>query len=121
MKQYKAVFLDWDDTIGDWTNAEHKALQDIFETNPWPEWPRVLKTDYGHEEAIARFGHDPRVFRTTVKELILRKGKLWKIRTVEVHFENGRLVETEGTEKIIPCGLLLIAAGCGTGCSEISG
>ena len=32
MKQYKAVFLDWDDTIGDWTNAEHKALQDIFET-----------------------------------------------------------------------------------------
>ena len=80
-------------------------------SNPWPEWPRVLKTDYGHEEAIARFGHDPRVFRTTVKELILRKGKLWKIRTVEVHFENGKPVETEGTEKVIPCGLLLIAAG----------
>ena len=79
--------------------------------NPWPEWPKVLKTDYGHEEAIAKFGHDPRVFRTTVKELILRKGKLWKIRTVEVHFEKGKLVETEGTEKIIPCGLLLIAAG----------
>ena len=79
--------------------------------NPWPEWPKVLKTDYGHEEAIAKFGHDPRVFRTTVKELILRKGKLWKIKTVEVHFENGRLVETEGTEKIISCGLLLIAAG----------
>ena len=80
-------------------------------SNPWPEWPKVLKTDYGHEEAIAKFGHDPRVFRTTVKELILRKGRLWKIRTVEVHFENGKLVETEGTEKVIPCGLLLIAAG----------
>ena len=80
-------------------------------SNPWPEWPKVLKTDYGHEEAIARFGHDPRVFGTTVKELILRKGRLWKIRTVQVHFENGKLVETEGTEKVIPCGLLLIAAG----------
>ena len=30
MKQYKAIFLDWDDTIGDWTTAEHKALQDIY-------------------------------------------------------------------------------------------
>ena len=56
--------------------------------NPWPEWPKVLKTDYGHEEAIAKFGHDPRVFRTTVKELILRKGKLWKIKTVEVFVSN---------------------------------
>ena len=30
MKVYKAIFLDWDDTIGDWTTAEHKALQDIY-------------------------------------------------------------------------------------------
>ena len=80
-------------------------------SNPWPEWPKVLKTDYGHQEAIARFGHDPRVFSTTVKELILRKGKLWKIRTVQVHFVGGKLVEKEGTEKVIPCSLLLIAAG----------
>ena len=80
-------------------------------SNPWPEWPKVLKTDYGHQEAIARFGHDPRVFSTTVKELILRKGKLWKIRTVQVHFAGGKLVEKEGTEKVIPCSLLLIAAG----------
>ena len=79
--------------------------------NPWPEWPKVLKTDYGHEEAIAKYGHDPRVFSTTVKELILKKGRLWKIKTVQVHFENGRLVETEGTEKVIPCSMLLIAAG----------
>ena len=32
MKPYKAIFLDWDDTIGDWTTAEHKALQDIYQT-----------------------------------------------------------------------------------------
>ena len=35
-------------------------------SNPWPQWPRVLKTDYGQEEAIAVFGHDPRVYQTTV-------------------------------------------------------
>lgn len=38
------------------------------EENPWPEWPRVCKTDYGQEEAIAVFGRDPRVYQTTVKE-----------------------------------------------------
>lgn len=38
--------------------------------NPWPQWPRVCKTDYGQEEAIEVFGHDPRVYQTTVKEFI---------------------------------------------------
>ncbi len=38
------------------------------ENNSWPEWPRILKTDYGQEEAIAVFGHDPRIYQTTVKE-----------------------------------------------------
>ena len=36
--------------------------------NDWPEWPRVLKTDYGQQEAIAKFGSDPRLYKTTVKE-----------------------------------------------------
>ncbi len=86
------------------------------ENNPWPEWPKVKKTDYGHEEAIELFGHDPRVFETTVKEYITGKdGSLRKIKTVRVHFENGKLVEEEGSEKTIPCELLLIAAGF-TGC-----
>ena len=43
------------------------------EGNPWPEWPRVLKTDYGQEEAIHVFGADPRVYQTTVKEFIKDK------------------------------------------------
>ena len=43
------------------------------ENNPWPEWPRVCKTDYGQEEAIAVFGHDPRVYQTTVKEFKANK------------------------------------------------
>ena len=41
--------------------------------NPWPQWPKVLQTDYGHEEAIAKYGEDPRVFETTVKEVIAEK------------------------------------------------
>ncbi len=85
-------------------------------SNPWPEWPRVKKTDYGHEEAIEIFGSDPRVYETTVKECITnKKGELKKIKTVKVRFENRKLVEVEGTEKVIPCDLLLIAAGF-TGC-----
>ena len=87
------------------------------DSNPWPEWPKVLKTDYGHREAIARFGADPRIFSTTVKELILRDGTLQQIRTVQVAFKDGKLQEVEGTEKILPCDLLLIAAGF-TGCQQ---
>ncbi len=80
-------------------------------SNPWPQWPKVLKTDYGHEEAAAKFGSDPRVFSTTVKEVFTAGGKLQKIKTVQVRFEGGKLTEVEGSEKILPCDLLLIAAG----------
>ena len=85
------------------------------DSNPWPEWPKVLKTDYGHTEAIARFGADPRLFSTTVKELILKDSALHQIRTVQVTFREGKLSEVEGTEKVLSCDLLLIAAGF-TGC-----
>lgn len=47
------------------------------ENNPWPQWPMVCKTDYGQEEAIGVFGHDPRVYQTTVKEFLKdKKGNL---------------------------------------------
>lgn len=88
------------------------------ESNPWPEWPRTLKTDYGHEEAIALFGKDPRIFETTVKEVRQdKKGKIRELVTVKVAFENGELKELSGTEKTYPCDLLLIAAGF-TGCES---
>ncbi len=86
-------------------------------SNPWPEWPKVLKTDYGQEEAIKVFGDDPRIYETTVKELVVRKGKLTGIKTVQVKFENRKMVEIPGTEKTMKCDLLLIAAGF-TGCQE---
>ena len=79
--------------------------------NPWPEWPKVLKTDYGQQEAIAVFGKDPRIFQTTVKELIKKDNKLSEIVIVKTTFKDGKLVEIEDSEKKIPCDLLIIAAG----------
>ena len=85
-------------------------------SNPWPEWPKTKRTDYGHEEAIALWGSDPRVYETTVKECITGKnGKLKKIVTAKVKFEGGKLTLVEGSEKTLDCDLLLIAAGF-TGC-----
>lgn len=89
-----------------------------LESNPWPQWPRVKKTDYGHEEAIAVFGSDPRAYKTTVKEFHKdENGKLCAV-TID-HLESkvdeatGRrmMVPVAGAEETIPCELLLIAAG----------
>jgi len=79
--------------------------------NPWPEWPKTLRTDYGHVEAQEVFGEDPRVFKTTVKKVISKKGRITEIETVEVGFDKGKLVNVKGSEKKIKCDLLLIAAG----------
>ena len=86
--------------------------------NPWPQWPRVLKTAYGQEEAIAVFGHDPRIYQTTVTEFIPdKKGNVCKAKIVKLKSEKdpntGRMqmVPVEGTEEVIPAELVLIAAG----------
>ena len=88
------------------------------ENNPWPQWPRVAKVDYGHEEAIAVFGHDPRIYQTTVKEYIPdENGNLKAVKIVHLEPKpdpkTGRtnMVEIPGTEEEIPCELLLIATG----------
>ncbi|MBQ7424833.1 MAG: glutamate synthase subunit beta [Lachnospiraceae bacterium] len=86
--------------------------------NPWPEWPKVLKTDYGHEEAAFVYGEDPRVFERTVKSVVTdKKGKIRQVETVRVAFKDGKLTEVEGTEETIKCDLLLIAAGF-IGCED---
>lgn len=88
------------------------------EDNPWPEWPRVCKTDYGQEEAIAVFGHDPRVYQTTVKEFVLDSdGNLKKmilVKLASVRDEKTgrmRMEEIAGSEYEIEADLCLIAAG----------
>ena len=95
-----------------------KAPDERAESNPWPQWPLVCKTDYGQQEAIAKFGHDPRVYTTTVKEFKTDKnGNLKSVVLVslesQVDKKTGRkmMVPVEGTEKEVPCQLCLIAAG----------
>lgn len=87
-------------------------------SNPWPEWPRVEKTDYGQEEAIYKFGADPRIYQTTVKELLCDEtGTLSGVRTVALEPSadpaTGRvnMVPVEGSERVLPAQMLLLAAG----------
>ncbi len=95
-----------------------KAPDERREDNPWPQWPLICKTDYGQEEAIAVFGHDPRIYTTTVKEFIKDKnGNPSKVVLVslesKVDEKSGRrmMVPVEGSEKEVPCQMVLIAAG----------
>ena len=95
-----------------------KLPDERTENNPWPQWPRVCKTDYGQEEAIAVFGHDPRIYTSTVKEFIKdENGCLSAVKIVKLDFvtdeASGRKIpkEIEGSEEILPCELCLIAAG----------
>ncbi len=83
--------------------------------NLWPEWSRVKKTDYGQEEAIALFGHDPRRYRTTVKEFVRTdKGELRAVVTVKLGDDFKPL---EAGDQTLKCELLLIAAGF-VGCED---
>jgi glutamate synthase (NADPH/NADH) small chain len=85
--------------------------------NPWPEWPKVHKLDYGQEEAAAVFGNDPRVYCMTAKRFLGDKhGRLEEVEIVQIEWqkdEKGRFVPREiaGTEKIVPCQLALLAMG----------
>jgi glutamate synthase (NADPH) small chain len=85
--------------------------------NPWPEWPKVYRMDYGQEEAAAVFGADPRVYLTTVKEFIGdNNGHVKELVTVEIKWEKnekGQFIPKElpGTEKTRPAQLVLLAMG----------
>ncbi|AOS46373.1 Glutamate synthase [NADPH] small chain [Lacunisphaera limnophila] len=85
--------------------------------NPWPEWPKTYKMDYGQEEAAAKFGADPRIYVTTVKKFIGdEQGNVKELVTVEIKWgknDKGQFVPTEvpGTEKTRPASLVLLAMG----------
>ena len=87
--------------------------------NPWPEWPRVLRTDYGQMEALAVQGGDPRIYETTVQSIqVNEKNEIVSLTAVLLaKGPEGRLSPVSGTEKTLPCGLLLIAAGF-VGCED---
>jgi glutamate synthase (NADPH/NADH) small chain len=85
--------------------------------NPWPEWPKVYKMDYGQEEAAAKFGADPRTYLTTVKRFNGdENGNVKEIVTVQVSWQKNDkgqfiAVEVPGTEQTRPAQLVLLAMG----------
>ena len=87
------------------------------ENNPWPEWPKVSKTDYGQEEAIEVFKRDPRMYKSTIKAFVKDKeGNVKEAVVVKMELKedgNGKwkMQEVEKSEQIVKCDLVLIAAG----------
>jgi len=85
--------------------------------NPWPEWPKVYRMDYGQEEAAAKYGADPRIYLTTVKKFIGdQAGRVQQLVTVQIKWEKnekGQFVPKEqpGTEQTRPAQLVLLAMG----------
>lgn len=85
--------------------------------NPWPQWPKIHRVDYGQQEAITVFGADPRRYSVLTKRLVGdENGRLKELHTVQVEWkvgDNGRFgpQEIAGTEKVWPAQLVLIAMG----------
>lgn len=85
--------------------------------NPWPQWPRVFRVDYGHEEAATKFGQDPRTYEVLSKRFIgNEKGEVTGMEIVRVQWNkgaNGRfeMMEVPGSNEIIDADLVLLAMG----------
>jgi glutamate synthase (NADPH/NADH) small chain len=85
--------------------------------NPWPEWPKVYKLDYGQEEAKARFGGDPRIYLTTGEKFVGDSdGRVKELHVYDVEWaknEQGAFIpkRVSGTDKILRADLVLLAMG----------
>ena len=85
--------------------------------NPWPQWPRIMRTDYGHEEATVAYGKEPRVYSKLTKEFIGDKeGNLTGVKIVDVHWAKNaegkyEMKEVEGSEKVLMADLCLLSMG----------
>jgi NAD(P)H-dependent glutamate synthase small subunit len=81
------------------------------DNNPWPTWPKILRSDYGHEESADTFGQDPRVYKISSTEFIGENGKVTGVKTTEVVMKDGKLEPVAGTEKEWKADLVLLAMG----------
>ncbi|MGN0243031.1 MAG: glutamate synthase subunit beta [Lachnospiraceae bacterium] len=89
-----------------------QAPEERLPGNPWPEWPKVLKTDYGQREAMEAFGADPRRYETTVTEFLKdENGHVCGAKIVKVKRENNKMVPVPGSEETVAADFVLIAAG----------
>jgi len=90
-----------------------KPPADRADSNPWPAWPRIFRTDYGHEEATYKFGEDPRTYSILSKEFVSDgEGNVKGVKTVQVAIgANGRFEEVAGSERMWPADLVVLAMG----------
>ena len=85
--------------------------------NPWPEWPRIFRIDYGHSEVVEKFGKDPRQYQILSKEFLDDgNGNLKGIKVVSVEWTKGeggrwKMAEVEGSEKVIDADYAFLAMG----------
>jgi glutamate synthase (NADPH/NADH) small chain len=86
--------------------------------NPWPEWPKIFRVDYGQEEAAALYGHDPRHYAIMTKKFVGdENGQVKEIHTVQIKWVTGsngsrpRPEEIPGTEQVWPAQLVLLSMG----------
>ena len=83
--------------------------------NPWPLWPKILRTDYAHEESIVRFGADPRNYAVVSKEFGDGGGTVESVRIVRVEWQRGdgppKMVELPATAEMLEADLVLLAMG----------
>ncbi|MEW5317427.1 MAG: hypothetical protein WDW38_008723 [Sanguina aurantia] len=86
--------------------------------NPWPQWPRVFRVDYGHAEAALKFGADPRQYAVMTKRFVGENGRLTGVEVADVRIERGpdgkgppRPVEVEGSARVLEADIVLLALG----------
>ena len=83
--------------------------------NPWPLWPKILRTDYAHEESITRFGADPRNYAVVSKEFGDEGGKVNSVRIVRIEWQRGdgppKMIELPATTEVLEADLVLLAMG----------
>ncbi|KAF8066383.1 Glutamate synthase [NADH] [Scenedesmus sp. PABB004] len=80
--------------------------------NPWPQWPRIFRVDYGHAEARAKYGADPRTYSVMTKRFIGDDaGRLTGVEIVNVRLEGGKIVEQPGSARVLEADLVLLAMG----------
>lgn len=84
--------------------------------NPWPQWPKVFRVDYGHEEVKVKFGNDPRQYSTTTKEFVGENGHIKGVNTIQVEWTKTptgqwSMKEVAGSEKYFPADLIMLAMG----------
>ena len=86
--------------------------EDRAPNNPWPTWPKILRTDYGHQEAVQVFGDDPRTYSISSTEFVGDDdGNLKAVRTVDVEMKDGKFENVPGSEREWQADLVFLAMG----------